>query len=161
MTVNKVILIGRLGRDPELRTTGSGSTVANLRVATDERRKDREGNWSNHTEWHSVVAFGRTADNVGRYLKKGRQLYIEGRLQTRKWQDKEGRDRYSTEVVADNIRFLGGREDSGGGGYSGGGNLGGGRGGGGGGGGAGGGGGGGGAQNQGGGYSGGDEDIPF
>ncbi len=124
MTVNKVILVGNLGRDPEVRQTSTGTPVANLRIATSERRKDREGNWSDHTEWHSVVCFGRTAENVGRFLSKGRQIFVEGRLQTRKWTDKDGRDRWSTEVVADVIRFLGSRRDGdggGGGGYSGGG----------------------------------------
>ena len=121
--INKVILIGNLGQDPDLRSTASGATVANLRIATTERRKDRDGNWSDHTEWHSVVSFGRTAENVGKYCRKGKQVYIEGRLQTRKWQDRDGRDRYSTEVVADNIRFLsgGGQGASQGGGYGGGG----------------------------------------
>jgi single-strand DNA-binding protein len=106
--INKVILIGNLGQDPDMRSTASGTAVVNLRIATTERRKDREGNWNDHTEWHSVVSFGRTAENVGKYCRKGKQIYVEGRLQTRKWQDRDGRDRYSTEVVADNIRFLGG-----------------------------------------------------
>ncbi|MCB9760356.1 MAG: single-stranded DNA-binding protein [Alphaproteobacteria bacterium] len=114
--INKVILIGNLGQDPELRTTGGGTAVVNLRIATSERRKDRDGNWADHTEWHSVVAFGRTAENVNQYCRKGRQLYIEGRLQTRQWQDRDGNNRYSTEVVADIIRFLGGRGEEGGGG---------------------------------------------
>lgn len=143
MTVNKVILIGNLGRDPEVRSTASGTSVCNLRIATSERRKDREGNWNDHTEWHSVVCFGRTADNVGRFLAKGRQVYIEGRLQTRKWQDKDGADRWSTEVVADNLRFLGGR-DGGGGGGGGGGSYGGGN-----------------DSGGGGSYGGADDDIPF
>lgn len=121
--INKVILIGNLGQDPDMRSTASGASVANLRIATTERRKDRDGNWNDHTEWHSVVSFGRTAENVGKYCRKGKQVYIEGRLQTRKWQDRDGRDRYSTEVVADNIRFLGGgganasQNQGGGGGY--------------------------------------------
>jgi len=110
--VNKVLLIGNLGQDPEMRSTASGTSVANLRLATTDRRKDRDGNWNDHTEWHSVVAFGRTAENVAQYCRKGKQLFIEGRLQTRKWQTKEGQDRYSTEIVADNIRFLGGRGES-------------------------------------------------
>lgn len=121
MTVNKVILIGNLGKDPEIRSSQSGTSVGNLRIATSERRKDRDGNWSDHTEWHTVVCFGRTADNVGKFLKKGRQIYIEGRLQTRKWTDKEGKDRWSTEVVADDIRFLSTGSGGGGGGYDGGG----------------------------------------
>lgn len=114
MSVNKVILIGNLGADPETRTSQSGTTVANLRIATTERVRDREGNWSDQTEWHRVVCFGRTAENVGRFLKKGRQVYVEGRLQTRKWQDRDGNDRWTTEVVANDVRFLGGGRDGGG-----------------------------------------------
>ena len=95
-------------------------------MATSDRRKDREGNWTDHTEWHTVVVFGRQAENVGRYCRKGKQLFIEGRIQTRKWQDKEGRDRYNTEIVADNIRFLGGRGEGASDGYGGGSNYGGG-----------------------------------
>lgn len=108
MSVNKAILIGNLGADPEIRTTQSGTSVANLRIATTERTKDRDGNWTDQTEWHNVVCFGKTAENVGRFLSKGRQVYVEGRIQTRKWQDKEGQDRWSTEVVASQVRFLGG-----------------------------------------------------
>lgn len=111
MSVNKVILIGHLGADPETRTSQAGSMVANLRLATNERQKDRDGNWSDHTEWHRIVCFGKTADNVARFLKKGREVYIEGRLQTRKWQDKNGQDRWSTEIVANDVRFLGGKGD--------------------------------------------------
>ena len=114
MTVNKAILVGNLGQDPELRTTGSGTSVVTLRLATTERRRDRDGNWSDHTEWHSVVAFGKTAENVARYCRKGKQLYVEGRIQTRKWQDRDGKDRWSTEIVADTIRFLGGGGGAGG-----------------------------------------------
>ena len=113
MTVNKCILVGNLGQDPEIRTTASGTAVGNLRLATSDRRKDRDGNWTDHTEWHTVVCFGKTAENAGRFLKKGRQVYVEGRLQTRKWQDKEGRDRWSTEVVCDSLRFLGARDGGG------------------------------------------------
>ncbi|MEM6929788.1 MAG: single-stranded DNA-binding protein [Myxococcota bacterium] len=112
--VNKVILVGNLGRDPEPRTSQSGTTIANLSVATTTRRKQGE-EWVDHTEWHRVVCFGRTADNVVRFLSKGRQIYIEGRLQTRKWQDQSGADRYTTEVVADTIQFLGRRGDDAGG----------------------------------------------
>ena len=111
--VNKVILIGNLGQDPEVRRTSSGASVCTLRLATAERRKDASGQWLDHTEWHSVVTFGTVAENCGRFLKKGRQVFIEGRLQTRKWQDKEGKDRYTTEVIAMNVQFLGGgRGDS-------------------------------------------------
>ncbi len=113
MAVNKVILIGNLGSDPELRHTGNQTAVCTLRIATGERRKDASGNWVDHTEWHSVVAFGKTAENCSQYLAKGRQVYIEGRIQTRKWQDKEGKDRYSTEVVANTVQFLGGGKSTG------------------------------------------------
>ena len=112
MSVNKVIIVGNLGRDPESRATGTGSTVCNLRIATTERQKDRDGNWTDHTEWHAVVVFGKTAENVVKYCQKGKQLYVEGRLRTRKWTDKDGVEKYSTEVVADVVHFLsgGGRE---------------------------------------------------
>ena len=113
MTVNRVTLIGNLGADPEVKTTSGGNTVANLRIATTERRKDRDGNWTDHTEWHSVVVWGKQAENVGKYLTKGRQVYIEGRLQTRKWQDSDGKDRWSTEVNAFDVKFLGGKDDGG------------------------------------------------
>tara|TARA_R100000278_G_scaffold110649_1_gene87903 strand:+ start:189 stop:596 length:408 start_codon:yes stop_codon:yes gene_type:complete len=110
--VNKVILIGNLGQDPEVKETKTGNHVCKLRLATTDRRKDRDsGDWSDHTEWHNVVCFGKTANNVAKYCQKGKQIYVEGRLQTRKWQDKDGRDRYTTEVIGDNIRFLkGGNE---------------------------------------------------
>ena len=110
--VNKVILIGNLGQDPEVKETKTGTHVCKLRLATTDRRKDRDsGDWSDHTEWHNVVCFGKTANNVGKYCQKGKQIYVEGRLQTRKWQDKDGRARYTTEVIGDNIRFLkGGNE---------------------------------------------------
>jgi single-strand DNA-binding protein len=128
MSVNKVILIGNLGRDPESRQTNGGGVVVTLSLATSERRKDREGNWTDHTEWHRVVAFGKTAENLAKYCKKGKQVFIEGRLSTRKWQDKDGQDRWTTEIVADQVRFLGGgrgeSDDGGsaeGGGYTGGG----------------------------------------
>jgi single-strand DNA-binding protein len=115
MSVNKVILVGHLGADPETRTAGTGTVVANLRLATSERVKQGD-EWTDHTEWHRVVCFGRTAENVSRYLKKGRQIYVEGRIRTRKWTDKEGQERYSTEIVGDQIHFLGGGRGEGGGG---------------------------------------------
>jgi single-strand DNA-binding protein len=118
--VNKVILVGNLGQDPEVRNTPSGQQVAQLRIATTDKYKDRDGNLQERTEWHTVVVWGRQAETVGKFLSKGRQVYIEGRLQTRKWQDKEGKDRYTTEVVADNVRFLGGGGGAGGGGGEGG-----------------------------------------
>ena len=114
MSVNKVILVGNLGADPESRTTGSGTTVTKLRIATSERQKDRDGNWGDHTEWHRVTCFGRTAENAARYLRKGRQVYIEGKLRTRKWQDRDGNDRWTTEVIADEMQMLGGRGGGGG-----------------------------------------------
>jgi single-strand DNA-binding protein len=116
MSVNKVILVGNLGGDPESRTTGGGTVVTTIRLATSERRKDDAGQWTDHTEWHRVVAFGKVAENVAKYLKKGRQIYVEGKIRTRKWQDKDGQDRYTTEVLADTVQFLGGRDGEGGGG---------------------------------------------
>lgn len=116
MTVNKAILVGNLGKDPELRSTQGGNPVATFSLATSERRKDREGNWTDHTEWHNIVVWGRTAEQVARFCRKGKQVYIEGRIQSRKYQDKEGKDRYITEIVAENVRFLGGGDREGGGG---------------------------------------------
>lgn len=115
--VNKVILIGNLGRDPEMRYTGSGNAVANLSLATTRRYRDRDGQQQEETEWHRVVMFSRLAEIAGEYLRKGSQVYIEGRLQTRKWQDNNGQDRYTTEVVANEMQMLGG---GGGGGRGGG-----------------------------------------
>ncbi|RMG39537.1 MAG: single-stranded DNA-binding protein [Candidatus Dadabacteria bacterium] len=111
MSVNKVILLGNLGKDPELRYTASQIPVCSFSMATNERRKDQSGNWSDHTEWHNIVTFGKTAENCAQYLKKGRQVYVEGRLQTRKWEDKEGRARYTTEVLANTVQFIGSRAD--------------------------------------------------
>jgi single-strand DNA-binding protein len=116
-SINKVIIIGNLGRDPEVRYTPSGAAVCNLRIATTRNWKNRDsGERQEETEWHSVVLYDRQAEVAGEYLKKGRPVYIEGRLKTRKWQDKEGQDRYTTEIVADTMQLLGGREDGGGGG---------------------------------------------
>ena len=109
MSVNKVILVGNLGRDPELRRSASQVAVCSFSIATTDRRKDSSGQWNEQTEWHNIVTFGNVAENCSRYLKKGRQVFIEGKLQTRKWQDKEGRDRWSTEVIANNVQFLGNR----------------------------------------------------
>jgi len=111
--INKVIIVGNLGADPEVRTTNSGTKIANLRIATSERIKKGD-QWEEHTEWHRVVVFGRTAEVVEQYAQKGRQLYIEGRIRTRKWQDQSGADRYSTEVIGDTVKLLGGKGDSGG-----------------------------------------------
>jgi single-strand DNA-binding protein len=113
-SVNKVILIGNLGRDPETRYTTGGDAVTNLRIATTETWKDKAGEKQEKTEWHTVVLFGRQAEIAGEYLKKGRPVYIEGRLQTRKYTDKEGVEKYSTEVVGDRMQLLGGREGGGG-----------------------------------------------
>ena len=112
-SVNKVILVGNLGRDPETRYMTSGEAVTNIRLATTDTWKDKAGEKQEKTEWHSVVFFGRQAEIAGEYLKKGRQVYVEGRLQTRKWQDKEGQDRYTTEIIADRMQMLGSREAGG------------------------------------------------
>lgn len=105
--VNKVIIVGRLGTDPELKAVGNGNTVARLSVATSENWTDKEGQKQERTEWHRVVVWGKLADLCGRYLSKGRQVYLEGRLQTRSWEDPQGQKRYTTEVVANTIQFLG------------------------------------------------------
>lgn len=106
-SVNKVIIIGYLGADPETRYTADGSAVASFRVATTERWKDKaSGEAQERTEWHRIVSFGKLAEIAGEYLAKGALAYVEGRLQTRKWQDKDGNDRYTTEIVADTVRFL-------------------------------------------------------
>lgn len=105
--VNKVILVGRLGKDPETRYTGSGKAVANFSVATDETWKDNSGEKQQKTEWHKIVAWGKLAEIVQQYCTKGQLVYIEGKLQTRKWEDKEKVTRYSTEIVADTLRMLG------------------------------------------------------
>ncbi|HYX73589.1 MAG TPA: single-stranded DNA-binding protein [Steroidobacteraceae bacterium] len=108
--INKVILIGNLGADPETRAMPSGTTVANLRVATSESWRDKQtGEQQERTEWHRVALFGRLAEIAGEYLRKGSQVYIEGSLRTRKWQDKQGNERYSTEVVGNDLQMLGGR----------------------------------------------------
>jgi single-strand DNA-binding protein len=111
--VNKVILVGNLGADPDLRHTPSGTAVSNLRLATTEVFSNREGEKNKRTEWHRIVAFGRLAEICNQYLKKGRQIYIEGRLQTREWEDKNGDKRYTTEIVATNMVMLGGRGEGG------------------------------------------------
>tara|TARA_R100000426_G_C4771664_1_gene91173 strand:+ start:252 stop:662 length:411 start_codon:yes stop_codon:yes gene_type:complete len=110
MSVNKAILVGRLGADPELRTTGGGTSVVNMRLATSDRRKEGD-QWIDHTEWHNITVWGRSAENVAKFCSKGKELFVEGRIQTRKYTDKSGADRYSTEIVADNIRFLGSKSD--------------------------------------------------
>jgi single-strand DNA-binding protein len=117
--VNKVILVGNLGGDPETRSMPSGMTVTNIRIATSESWKDKaSGAQQERTEWHSIALFGRLGEIAAEYLRKGSQVFIEGKLRTRKWQDKQGNDRYTTEIIADNMQMLGGR--GGGGGMSGG-----------------------------------------
>jgi single-strand DNA-binding protein len=111
MSVNKVILLGRLGKDPELRYTQSQTPVCSFSLATGDRRKDASGNWVEQTEWHNIVTYGKTAELCNTYLKKGRQAFIEGKIQTRKWQDKEGRDRYTTEVIGNTVQFIGGKNE--------------------------------------------------
>lgn len=121
-SVNKVIILGNLGRDPEVRYSPDGGAIANVSVATTSRYKDKaSGDMKEDTEWHRVVFFGRLAEIAGEYLKKGRPVYVEGRLRTRKWQDQTGQERYTTEVVADQMQLLGGRDgaSSGGSGPSG------------------------------------------
>jgi single-strand DNA-binding protein len=125
--VNKVILIGNLGRDPEVRQIPSGQTVATFSIATNRKWKDRDGNRQEQVEWHNIVVWGRQAEVAGQYLTKGRQIYLEGRLQTRSWDDQQsGEKKYRTEIVCENFQMLGGRQDrqgggGGGGGYGGGG----------------------------------------
>ncbi|MBE9516756.1 MAG: single-stranded DNA-binding protein [Proteobacteria bacterium] len=117
--VNKVILVGNLGKDPEIRYSAAGAAIANVTIATTESWKDRNtGEKQEKTEWHRVVFFSRLAEIVGEYLKKGSQIYVEGRLQTRKWQDKDGHDRYTTEIVANEMQMLGSRAGAGGSDYS-------------------------------------------
>lgn len=113
-SVNKVILIGNLGRDPEMRYSPNGGAICNITVATSRVRKDRDtGERREDTEWHRVVLFDRLGEIANEYLRKGRSVYIEGRLQTRKWQDKEGQDRWTTEIIAEQMQMLGGRDSGG------------------------------------------------
>jgi single-strand DNA-binding protein len=114
-SVNKVILVGNLGRDPETRYTAGGDPITNVSIATTDTWKDKNGEKQEKTEWHRVAFFGKLAEIAGEYLKKGSQVYVEGRLQTRKWQDKDGQDKYTTEIVADRMQMLGSRAGSGGG----------------------------------------------
>ena len=107
--VNKVILLGHLGRDPEMRYIPDGTAVANMTIATSESYKDRDGNRQERTEWHRIALYARTAEVAGEFLRKGSQVFIEGRLRTRKWTDKDGQDRYTTEIIGDRMQLLGGR----------------------------------------------------
>ena len=111
--VNKVIVVGRLGADPEVKTVSGGQNVARLSVATSENWTDREGQKQERTEWHRVVVWGKLAELCGKYLTKGRQVYLEGRLQTRSWEDQQGQKRYTTEIVANTNQFLGGQQGTG------------------------------------------------
>ena len=112
-SVNKVILVGNLGADPEMRYLPSGEAVANIRIATTDTWKDKDGNKQESTEWHRISFFGRQAEVCGQYLKKGSQIYVEGSIRTRKWQDKDGQDRYSTDIRGDRMQMLGGRQGMG------------------------------------------------
>ncbi len=114
MGINKVILVGNLGRDPEMRHTQSGQAVANFTLATNRRWRDKDGQQKEETEWHRIVAWGRLAEICTEYLTKGKQVYVEGRLQTRDWEDREGNKRYTTEIVALDMQMLGRRGDTGG-----------------------------------------------
>src|SRR6188768_2502111 len=116
MSVNKVILVGRLGQDPELKNTPGGAAVCNFSVATNEAWTDKSGQKQERTEWHRIVVWGKKAEVCSKYLSKGRQVYVEGRLRTRTWEDKEGGKRYTTEVVANDVQFLGSGGGGGGGG---------------------------------------------
>jgi single-strand DNA-binding protein len=114
-SVNKVILLGNVGKDPEIRSTGGGTMVANFTLATSDRFQDPQGNWQDRTEWHNLVAFKRTAEIVRDYVKKGSKLYIEGKIQTRSWEDKDTKaKRYRTEIIVNDLSLLSGREDGGG-----------------------------------------------
>ncbi len=114
-SLNKVMLIGNLGADPEVRYTAGGTAVANLRIATTEVWNDKNGERQERTEWHRIVVWGRQAEHCGEYLRKGRSVYVEGRIQTRDWEDRDGNKRYTTEVKADSVLFLGSRSDADGG----------------------------------------------
>jgi len=114
--VNKVILVGNLGRDPEIRTTPSGQPVAKFSLATNRRRRDKDGNRQDETEWHNIVCWGRQAEIAGEYLTKGKQIYVEGRIQTSSWEDRQsGEKKYRTEIICENFQMLGTRGESGGG----------------------------------------------
>ena len=110
-SVNKVILVGNLGADPETRYSANGDAICNIRMATTDRFRDKSsGEFKESTEWHRVVFFGKLAETAGQYLKKGRQIYVEGRIRTNKWQDKDGNERYTTEIIASEMKMLGSRE---------------------------------------------------
>ncbi|HEY1985200.1 MAG TPA: single-stranded DNA-binding protein [Terracidiphilus sp.] len=118
-SVNKVILLGNVGKDPEIRSTAGGTMVANFTLATSDRQKDPQGNWQDRTEWHNLVAFTRLAEIVRDYVKKGSKLYVEGKIQTRNWDDKEsGQKRYRTEIIVNDLSLLSGRDEGSSGSYS-------------------------------------------
>lgn len=110
-TVNKVLIIGRLGKDPDMRYAPSGTAIASVNLATNHSTKDADGNWNQQTEWHSIKVFGKQAEFVGEYLKKGKLAYVEGRLQTSSWEDQNGQKKYRTEIIANDIQMLGSRSD--------------------------------------------------
>ena len=113
MSVNKVILLGRVGNDPEVKFMPSGNAVVNISIATNRKFKNQDsGAYEDKTEWHRVVFFNKPAETIGQYVKKGQQLYVEGRLQTRKWQDKDGIEKYSTDIISDNFTFVGSKSES-------------------------------------------------
>jgi len=113
-SLNKVMLIGNLGKDPEVRYTGAGTAVASFSLATSEKFKNKNGEWEERTEWHNITLWARLAQIAGEYLAKGKTVYIEGRLQTRKWQDRDGKDRYTTEIVGEKMQMLSGKGEGGG-----------------------------------------------
>jgi single-strand DNA-binding protein len=115
-SVNKVILVGNLGRDAELKFSPSGFPISGFSLATTDRRKDKDGQWQDKTEWHRIKLLGKQAESLNDYLKKGKQIYVEGRIETRSWDDKDGQKRYMTEIIADRIQLLGSRDGGGGGG---------------------------------------------
>lgn len=110
-TINKVIIIGRLGKDPDMRYAPSGTAIASFTLATNHSTKDADGNWNQQTEWHSIKTFGRQAEFVGEYLKKGRLAFVEGRLQTSSWEDQNGQKKYRTDIIANDVQALGSRSD--------------------------------------------------
>jgi len=117
-SLNKVMIIGNLGKDPEVRYTAAGTAVASFSVATSEKYKNKAGEWEEKTEWHNVTLWARLAEIAGEYLAKGKTVFVEGRLQTRKWQDRDGKDRYTTEIVGEKMQMLGGKGDGSGSGRS-------------------------------------------
>jgi single-strand DNA-binding protein len=117
MSVNKAILLGNLGKDPEVKYTQQQMAICRFPIATSSRRKDQSGQWVDQTEWHNIVTFGKNAENCARFLKKGSQVFVDGEIRTNKWQDKEGRDRYTTEIIANSVQFIGKKGESSGSDY--------------------------------------------